>query len=73
MLISLNLNFLIGSLAERAATIRHGAAAMAALYNVTTPIFTIIIRRAFGVAGSAFTDPNDGSGLRVAWSVFPRY
>ncbi|KIJ47346.1 hypothetical protein M422DRAFT_226466 [Sphaerobolus stellatus SS14] len=59
--------FSIGSIAEKTATIRHGAAAMSALYSATAPIFTIILRRAFGVAGSAFTDPDDGLGLRVAW------
>ncbi|KAF8970404.1 propionyl-CoA carboxylase [Flammula alnicola] len=59
--------FAIGSLAERSATIRHGAAAMAALYQATTPIYTVILRRAFGVAGGAFADPDDGAGTRVSW------
>ncbi|RDB30514.1 Propionyl-CoA carboxylase beta chain, mitochondrial [Hypsizygus marmoreus] len=59
--------FAIGSVAERAATIRHGASAMSALYNATIPIYTVIIRRAFGVAGGAFADPEDGMGTRVAW------
>ncbi|PPR04777.1 hypothetical protein CVT24_007093 [Panaeolus cyanescens] len=59
--------FAIGSLAERMATIKHGASAMAALYMATTPIYTVIIRRAFGVAGGAFADPDDGTGTRVAW------
>lgn len=52
------------------ATIRHGAAAMSALYNATVPILTIVIRRAFGVAGGVFADPEDGRGRRVAWFVF---
>ncbi|KAG7097729.1 hypothetical protein E1B28_005049 [Marasmius oreades] len=59
--------FAIGSLAERMATIRHGASAMAAIYNASVPIFTIIIRRSFGVAGSIFGDPEDGRNFRVAW------
>ncbi|KAF8156872.1 propionyl-CoA carboxylase [Crassisporium funariophilum] len=59
--------FAIGSLAERTATIRHGASAMAALYSATNPIYTIIIRRAFGVAGGAFAHPDDGADNRVAW------
>ncbi|KAF5368210.1 hypothetical protein D9615_010530 [Tricholomella constricta] len=59
--------FAIGSVAERTATIRHGAAAMSALYNATIPIYTVITRRAFGVAGGAFSDPEDGAGTRVAW------
>ncbi|KAF5351148.1 hypothetical protein D9756_008256 [Leucocoprinus leucothites] len=59
--------FAVGSVAEKIATIRHGAAALAALYQASVPIFTIIIRRAFGVAGSAFAEPDDGWGKRVAW------
>jgi len=59
--------FCIGFLAERMATIRHGAAAMAVLYTATTPIYTVILRRAFGVAGGAFADPDDGTGTRVSW------
>ena len=59
--------FAVGSQAERMATIKHGAAAMVAMYHATTPIYTCIIRRAFGVAGCAFSDPEDGRGVRVAW------
>ncbi|ESK82747.1 propionyl- carboxylase [Moniliophthora roreri MCA 2997] len=59
--------FAIGSLAERMATIRHGATAMVAIYNATVPIFTIVIRRAFGVAASVFADPEDGKNYRMAW------
>jgi hypothetical protein len=40
---------------------------MVAMYHITTPIYTCIIRRAFGVAGCAFSDPEDGRGVRVAW------
>ncbi|KAG6831428.1 hypothetical protein H0H92_010641 [Tricholoma furcatifolium] len=56
-----------GSAAERMATIRHGASAMSALYNATIPIYTVVTRRAFGVAGGVFADPEDGAGTRVAW------
>ncbi|KAL0571034.1 hypothetical protein V5O48_010925 [Marasmius crinis-equi] len=55
-----------GSLAERLATIRHGASAMSAIYNASISIYTVIVRRAFGVAGSIFTDPKDGSNVRLA-------
>lgn len=51
------------------ATIRHGGAALTALYRTSVPIFTAIIRRAFGVAGGAFAEPDDGWGQRVAWDV----
>ncbi|KAJ8502256.1 hypothetical protein ONZ51_g126 [Trametes cubensis] len=59
--------FAIGSAAERMATIRHGVAIMSALYHATIPIFTVIIRRSFGVAGGALSDPGDGLNNRVAW------
>ncbi|KAH9941153.1 propionyl-CoA carboxylase [Epithele typhae] len=59
--------FAVGSAAEHAATIRHGVAIMSALFHATVPIFTVIIRRAFGVAGGAFADPGDGLNTRVAW------
>ncbi|KAF9458934.1 propionyl-CoA carboxylase [Collybia nuda] len=62
-----NPGFAIGSVAERTATIRHGAAALSALYNATVPIYTVVIRRAFGVAGGVFADPDEGMGTRVAW------
>ncbi|TFK91647.1 propionyl-CoA carboxylase [Polyporus arcularius HHB13444] len=59
--------FAIGSAAERAATIRHGASVMAALYYATIPIYTVVVRRAFGVAGGTLSDPDDGTNTRVAW------
>ncbi|PFH47951.1 hypothetical protein AMATHDRAFT_150901 [Amanita thiersii Skay4041] len=59
--------FAVGSVAERIATIRHGASALAALYNATVPIYTVILRRVFGVAGGAFSDYDDGPNLRVSW------
>jgi len=43
---------------------------MAALYNASVPFYTVILRRAFGVAGGAFADPDDGTGIRVAWYVY---
>ena len=61
------LNSPSGSAAEKSATIRHGASIMAALYHATIPIFTVIIRRSFGVAGGALSDLGDGLNNRVAW------
>lgn len=43
--------FMIGLDAERAATIRHGVRAMAAVNQTTVPWCTVILRNAFGVAG----------------------
>ena len=45
--------FLIGSQAEAAGTIRHGSRALAALYQAEVPWCSILMRRAFGIAGAA--------------------
>ncbi|MBZ8134793.1 acyl-CoA carboxylase subunit beta [Afifella sp. IM 167] len=45
--------FLIGKQAEVDGTIRHGARALAALYQARVPWCTVITRRSFGVAGAA--------------------
>ena len=45
--------FLIGVEAERAGTIRHGARALAAVFQSTVPWCSILVRKTFGVAGSA--------------------
>lgn len=58
--------FLIGVDAEKTATIRHGARAMAAVFQCTVPWATVIIRKAFGVAGSAHQNANRYC-LRVSW------
>ncbi|MFI7150288.1 carboxyl transferase domain-containing protein [Nonomuraea sp. NPDC050022] len=58
--------FVIGSAAERAGTIRHGARALAAVYQSTIPWASVLVRRVFGVAGAAHRS-HDRYGLRVAW------
>jgi acetyl-CoA carboxylase carboxyltransferase component len=58
--------FLIGLEAEKAATIRHGARAMAAVNQTTVPWCTVIVRNAFGVAGAAHV-PAGRLALRYAW------
>jgi acetyl-CoA carboxylase carboxyltransferase component len=45
--------FVVGVEAERAGTVRYGARALAALYQAQVPWCTIILRKAFGVAGAA--------------------
>jgi acetyl-CoA carboxylase carboxyltransferase component len=45
--------FLIGKQAEVEGTIRHGARALAALYQAQVPWCSVMVRRAFGVAGAA--------------------
>jgi acetyl-CoA carboxylase carboxyltransferase component len=58
--------FMIGLDAEKAATIRHGVRAMAAVNQTTVPWCTIIIRNAFGVAGVVHQPANRFS-MRYAW------
>lgn len=58
--------FMIGLEAERAATIRHGVRAMAAMNQTTMPWCTVIVRNAFGVAGAAH-QPAHRLSLRYAW------
>ncbi|MET0706139.1 MAG: carboxyl transferase domain-containing protein [Tardiphaga sp.] len=58
--------FMIGLEAEKAATIRHGVRAMAAVNQTTVPWCTIIIRNAFGVAGVVHQPANRFS-MRYAW------
>jgi acetyl-CoA carboxylase carboxyltransferase component len=48
-----NPGFVIGVDAERAATIRHGARALAAIYQARVPWCSVILRKVYGVAGAA--------------------
>ncbi len=58
--------FVIGVAGEKAATIRKGASVMTAVFQASVPWVTIILRRAFGVAGAAHA--NTGRlNLRYAW------
>ena len=58
--------FLIGLEAEKAATIRAGVRAMAAISQTTVPWCTILVRNVFGVAG-AIHQPVGRLSLRYAW------
>jgi len=58
--------FLIGSQAEQAGTIRHGSRALAALYQAEVPWCSILLRRAFGIAGAAHAD-HTRLHYRYAW------
>ncbi|OZJ05902.1 hypothetical protein BZG36_01170 [Bifiguratus adelaidae] len=60
--------FSVGTEAEKAASIRYGATVMTALYQATIPLFTVILRRAFGVAGAAMiSSTTETFNQRVAW------
>lgn len=58
--------FRIGLEAERAATIRYGVRAMAAVNQATVPWCSIIVRNCFGVAG-AVHQPAGRFAFRYAW------
>ncbi len=51
-----NPGFMIGREAEMAGTIRYGVQAMNAVYKATVPFAAVVLRRAFGIAGSAMTN-----------------
>ncbi len=61
-----NPGFMIGLDAERAATIRRGVEAMNAVYEASVPWATVIIRKAYGVAGAAMSD-HTRFQYRFAW------
>jgi propionyl-CoA carboxylase beta chain len=61
-----NPGFMIGLEAEKAATIRRGVDAMNAIYKATVPWCSVIIRKAYGVAGAAMSD-HTRFQYRFAW------
>jgi acetyl-CoA carboxylase carboxyltransferase component len=62
-----NPGFAVGLEHEVAGTIRKGGEWMIAFAQTSVPLFTVIMRRSFGVAGNNFATPRDGSGTRVVW------
>ena len=56
--------FMIGSEAERTATIRHGGAALFAVQQSRVPWASVIVRKAYGVAAAAHFGPE---GQVYAW------
>lgn len=61
-----NPGFMIGLEAERTGTIRYGVEAMNAVYKATVPWASVIIRRAYGIAGSAMSN-GETFQYRFAW------
>ncbi len=61
-----NPGFVIGTQSEQQATIRHGARALAAIYQATVPWCSVIIRKVYGVAGAAHQNASRLS-YRFAW------
>lgn len=61
-----NPGFLVGVEAEKKGTIRKGVRALAAVYQATTPWCSVLIRKAFGVAGAGHSN-HTRSSPRYAW------
>ncbi|MFZ1887673.1 MAG: carboxyl transferase domain-containing protein [Candidatus Binataceae bacterium] len=62
-----NPGFAVGLEHEVAGTIRKGGEWMIAFAQVAVPIFTVIMRRSFGVAGNNYATPRSGASARVVW------
>lgn len=62
-----NPGFAVGLEHEIAGTIRKGGEWMIAFAQVAVPIFTVIMRRSFGVAGNNYATPRSGASARVVW------
>ncbi|KAI3338001.1 ClpP/crotonase [Ustulina deusta] len=58
--------YAVGTAAERAATMRHGVNLAMVYYTTTMPVFSVVTRRAYGVAGGVMLDCRDPR-MRVAW------
>jgi len=58
--------YAIGTNAERTATMRHGIALATTYFSTTTPVFSVVTRRVYGVAGGIMLDCRDPR-MRVAW------
>jgi acetyl-CoA carboxylase carboxyltransferase component len=56
--------FMIGSASEKAATIRHGTSAIAAVMQSRVPWASVIVHKVFGVAGAAHFGPD---AFVLAW------
>ena len=62
-----NPGFAVGLEHEIAGTIRRGGEWMVAFAQTRVPIFTVVMRRSFGVAGNNYATPRSSPSMRVAW------
>jgi acetyl/propionyl-CoA carboxylase alpha subunit/acetyl-CoA carboxylase carboxyltransferase component len=62
-----NPGFAVGIEHEMTGTIRKGGEWMIAFAQVGVPIFTVLMRRSFGVAGNNYATPRSAASVRVAW------
>lgn len=58
--------YTVGTVAERTATMRWGVELTKAYYTTTVPLFSVIVRKTYGVAGGVMVDCRDPN-MRVAW------
>ncbi len=62
-----NPGFAVGVEHEISGTIRKGATWMTAFAQAAVPIFTVLMRRSFGVAGNNYATPRRQNNARVVW------
>jgi acetyl-CoA carboxylase carboxyltransferase component len=62
-----NPGFAVGIEHEIAGTIRKGGEWMIAFAQVGVPIFSVLMRRSFGVAGNNYATPRAQASMRVVW------
>ncbi len=62
-----NPGFAVGLEHEITGTIRKGGEWMVAFAQVQVPIFTVLMRRSFGVAGNNYATPRSQPSMRVVW------
>lgn len=58
--------FMVGSDAEAAATLREGMRSVYVALQATVPMYTVVIRKCYGMAGMGATDKN-GLDFKIAW------
>ncbi len=58
--------FVIGKASEEEATVRAGSVALVALRQARIPYCTVVLRKAFGIAGASNRKPGSNS-MRMAW------
>ena len=62
-----NPGFAVGLEHELAGTIRRGGEWMVAFSQIRVPMFSVLMRRSFGVAGNNYATPLARPNVRVAW------
>ena len=58
--------FMVGRDAEAAATLREGMRSVYVALQATVPMYTVVIRKCYGMAGMGATDKN-GLDFKIAW------